>query len=124
MKNDNPILYTEAQWRNSPLSIARHYGKVMIGGEEYVICNKHGISLLELSNPRSPHYVPEDKAIPPGEPADLVMAKWLPVYRDEGRDMFLEIIKNGVTLKSALASIKETSSPKKEKIDNQTKLEL
>ena len=56
-----PILYTEEQWRDSQLSIARHYGGITINDEEYEIVNKKG------------------------GPADLVMKKWIPYYKKIGR---------------------------------------
>ena len=77
-----PILMTEEYWANSQLSIARYYGGIAIGKIDYRIVNKEGISLFELSDPESKHYVGDDKkAIEPGEPADLVQKVWIPIYR-------------------------------------------
>lgn len=38
-------------------------------------------------------------AIPPGEPADLVHADWIPVYKVLGRNKLLKLLKEGKTLK-------------------------
>lgn len=101
MRNET-ILMTENQWANSQFSIARYYGGVRINRKNYMICNKYGIKLVELSNPDSKHYVGDgNMAIPPGEPADLVLAEWIPIYKKLGRDRFIEIIESGVSLEEA-----------------------
>lgn len=102
-----PIIMEESYWMNTHLSVARYYGRIMFGKKEYSIVNKDGITLLELSDPDSPHYVQEEKAIPPGEPADLVQTEWVPVYRTLGRDKTIELVKSGKTLGEALKIIKE-----------------
>ena len=91
----HPIMMAESYWANSQFSIARHYGGIRLNGESYLICNKEGITIFELSDPASPYYVGDGvtKAIPPGEPADLVQYKWLPFYRAWGRNNFLRTIK-------------------------------
>lgn len=86
----NTILYTEEQWKNSPLSIARHYGGISVGGQHFTIVNKEGKDLYELSRTAKGQY-----AIPPGEPVDLVNDKYLKQYRKLGRDKFLAAVKNG-----------------------------
>lgn len=96
--NNFPPIIPEEYWVNSQLSIARYYGLAKINGEVYVVVDKHGISLLELSNPKSKHYVKEGFVIPPKEPADLVSGKWLPMYRKLGRGRLIELIKEGKTL--------------------------
>ena len=77
-------------------SIAKYYGgmKLQIGGENisYTIVNKEGKTLLELS-------VEAEKegrhmAIEPGEPADLLDNRYIPIYRELGRDRFLAMINN------------------------------
>ena len=93
------ILMTEKQWANSQFSIARYYGGIRINGKNYMICNKHGITLVELSNPTSKHYVGDSNmAIQPGEPADLVLAEWIPIYKKLKRNRFIEIIETGISL--------------------------
>lgn len=99
-ENDYPILMVEEYWRNSMLSIARIYGQINFNGHLYVIVNKHGETLLEISD-RMDKEGKDGMAIPPGEPADLVLSEWVPVYRRLGRDRVVELIKNHVPLKEA-----------------------
>lgn len=103
----NAVIMTEQCWANSQLSIARYYGGVKIDGHEYKIVNKEGVTLEELSNPSSKQYVKSGKAIPPGEPADLVRKDWIPVYRKLGRDRTLELVRDGVSLAEAKRIAKE-----------------
>ena len=94
-----PIVIEESVWMNSHLSIARHYGQVKINGNMYMLCNKSGITIFELSNPSSKYYVGDNNmAIPPGEPADLVRKDWIPIYKKLGRDRTIELVKNGIDL--------------------------
>lgn len=96
------IMLEESAWMNSQFSIARFYGGVKWNGKDYLLVNKEGITLEELSNPQSPHYVGDgEMAIMPGEPADLVMDDWLPVYRSLGREEFIKLLKRGVSLEEA-----------------------
>ena len=77
-------------------SIAKYYGgmNLKIGGENvsYTIVNKEGKTLLELSEEaeRSGRHM----AIEPGEPADLVDNRYVPIYRELGKDRFLAMIEN------------------------------
>lgn len=92
-----PILMSEEFWMNSHLSMARFYGGIHYTTDGvpryYIIVNKDGLTLHELSDPTNPHYVDGDKkAIPKGEPADLVLAEFVPAYRKLGRMRFLEIL--------------------------------
>lgn len=98
---ETPILMTEDYWRNSHLSVARFYGGVNFNGHRYVILNKYGMDLFECSFLAQKEG--RDKAIEPGEPADLVLATWQPVYRKLGRDKIIELIKNGTSLEDAKA---------------------
>lgn len=70
------------------------------------------ITLEELSNPRSKHYVKSGMAIPPGEPADLVRNDWIPIYKKLGRDRTIELVKNGIDLKEAKKIIKDKQNEK------------
>ena len=63
----NVVLIPEEVWMNSQLSIARHYGRITLNGNTYVICNKNGVTIFELSDPDSKYYVGDNKAIEPGE---------------------------------------------------------
>ena len=109
----NAIIMTKEYWANSHFSIARNYGQIEINGNIYVIVNKRGITIFELSNPNSKHYVGDDNmAIPPGEPADLVHFRWLPIYRALGREKTLELVKQNVSLEEAMQLIPENMRPK------------
>lgn len=103
----NAVIIMEQYWANSYFSIAKYYGGVKIDGHEYKIVNKEGVTLEELSNPSSKHYVKSGKAIPPREPADLVRKDWIPVYRKLGRDRTLELVRDGVSLAEAKRIAKE-----------------
>lgn len=101
------VIMTEEYWANSYFSVARYYGGIKVNGDEYKIVNKNGITLEELSNPNSNHYVKSEMAIPPGEPADLVRKDWIPIYRQLGRDKTIELVRNGIDLKEAKRIAKE-----------------
>lgn len=103
----NSVIIMEQYWANSYFSIARYYGGVKIDGHEYKIVNKEGVTLEELSNPSSKHYVKSGKAIPPGEPADLVRKDWIPVYKKLGRDRTIKLVRDGVSLAEAKKIAKE-----------------
>lgn len=103
----NSVIIMEQYWANSYFSIARYYGGVKIDGHEYKIVNKEGVTLEELSNPSSKHYMKSGKAIPPGEPADLVRKDWIPVYRKLGRDRTIKLVRDGVSLAEAKKIAKE-----------------
>lgn len=101
-----PILMTEEYWAYSQFSVARHFGGMKFNGENYSIVNKDGITVRELSDPDSKHYVEGDKVIPPGEPCDLIMDKWIPVYKKLGRERTIGLVKNGTSLEVAKQMIK------------------
>lgn len=73
-----PILIMSDYWMNSQLSVARFYGGIKFNGEEYVI-------------------------VPPKN--DLILSKWVPVYKKLGRDKTIKLIKEGVDLKEVMAKI-------------------
>ena len=102
------IIIEEGGWVNSYLSVVRYTGSVKFGDLAWTLVNKNGISLFDLSNPRSKHYVGDGAtmAIPPGEPADLVRNDWLHIYRVLGREKTIEIVKQGISLKEAEKLIK------------------
>ena len=99
----------EETWANSHMSIARYYGGIILNKEKYVVCNKHGITVFELSDPNSKYYVGdgEQKCIAPGEPCDLVNEKWIPVYKKLGRDRVLELVNQHKTLEECKKIAKE-----------------
>lgn len=97
-------MMTEEYWANSQFSIARYYGGITIGKKDYRIVNKQGRDLFELSDPESKYYVGDNnKAIEPGEPADLVLKEWIPIYRKLGRERFIEMLQNNPKLTLAQA---------------------
>ena len=110
------ILMEEGYWRNSQFSIAKYYGEinVKIGGEtiEYVIVNKEGKDIFECSS--EAQKAGRDKAIEPGEPADLVDKRYVPAYRKMGRKAFIEMIEefNDLTPKMAMDLAKLYVKPK------------
>lgn len=109
MKKFQPVMMVEEYWVNSQLSVARYTGGCILSGKIYVIVNKEGITLEELSFPWSRHYVGDDKmAIPPGEPADLIQVDWLPIYRKMGRKEFIKMLQDlpGITLAQAKERLK------------------
>jgi hypothetical protein len=74
------IIYPEEYWMNSQLSIARYYGGCIIKGKEYIIVNKEGVSMRKLADKAKIG----DVLIPKGEPADLILKEWQPIYRALG----------------------------------------
>lgn len=84
------ILMTEEVWANSQLSIARYYGGIHIDGYDYIIVDKLGRDLYECSFAAKKEG--RQKAIEPGEPADLIRKDFLRLYRSLGRDKFIEIL--------------------------------
>jgi len=86
-----PLAMMESFWANSQLSIARYTGRIKLGGFEYVICNKDGKDIFKCS--LEAEKAGREKAIEPGEPADLVRTDVLPFYRKLGREQFLRFCK-------------------------------
>ena len=86
------ILMEEEYWANSQFSVARYTGRIQVDGIVYVICNKEGKDIFECSI--EAEKAGREKAIEPGEPADLCDQRYLPVYRKLGREKFIELIKD------------------------------
>ena len=113
---NTPICMAEEYWASSPLSVARYYGRIKFNGHEYYIVDKLGRDLWECS--LAADRAGSDKAIPAGEPADLVRKDIIPFYKKLGRDKFLEVLgANPTSADEKLKAIyKEmTSKPKKVK---------
>lgn len=114
-----PILMRYEYWRNSMFSFVRMIGAVEWLGKIYVIVNKDGITLDELTDPESKYYLGDDAEvyIPHGEPSDLVMKEWVPIYKALGREKMLELAAKDTPLVEALKIVKEmktrTLRPKK-----------
>lgn len=90
-----PLLMTEEFWANSQLSIARYFGGVTFEGRKYIIVDKLGRDLFECSDIADKEG--REKAIEPGEPADLVLSTLRFAYRKLGRDRIIALIKEGKT---------------------------
>ena len=88
----NAIVMTEEFWANSQLSIARYYGRIKVDGHEYVIVDKRGKDIFECS--AEAEKAGRNKAIEPGEPADLCRTDFVPLYHKLGRDAFLQFLKD------------------------------
>ena len=103
----NAIVMTEQYWNNSQFSIARYYGRIHVGNHDYVIVNKDGKDIFECS--REAEKAWREKAIEPGEPADLCRVDFVPLYRQLGRERFLDFIKQNpdvFTVKQAKERLK------------------
>ena len=90
-----PLLMTEEFWANSQLSIARYCGEIVFDGRKYIIVDKHGRDLFECS--AIAEREGREKAIEPGEPADLILSTLRFAYRKLGRERIIELIKDGKT---------------------------
>lgn len=117
------ILMTKEFWANSQFSVARYYGGIKMGGVDYVIVNKEGKDLFECSI--EAEKAGREKAIEPGEPADLIDRRFIPFYKKLGRDAFiaeLEENKNMVDTE-LIAHFKAITKGKKKK-SNQISMNL
>lgn len=110
-----PICMAEDYWANSPLSVARYYGQIKANGHVYMIVNKEGKDIFELSV--EAEKAGREKAIEPGEPADLCRADFVKYYRKLGRDKFLQVLKdNPHSTDEELKNIlQKTKKPRKNK---------
>ena len=90
-----PLLMTEYFWANSQLSIARYYGEIIFAGRKYIIVDKHGRDIYECSAIADKEG--REKAIEPGEPADLIISTLRFAYRKLGRERIIELVKDGKT---------------------------
>ena len=90
-----PILMTEEFWANSQLSVARYFGGITFAGRKYIIVDKLGRDIFECS--AIAEREGKEKAIEPGEPADLVLSTLQMAYRKLGRERIIALIKDGKT---------------------------
>lgn len=88
----NAIVITEEYWRNSPLSVVRFIGTIKIESSTFIIVNKDGRDIFELSAKAEKEG--REKAIEPGEPVDLCRVEFVPIYRKLGRERFFQFIKD------------------------------
>ena len=100
-----PLLMTEEFWANSQLSIARYYGEITFNGRKYIIVDKHGRDIYECSAIADKEG--REKAIEPGEPADLILSTLRFAYRKLGRERIIELIKEGKTEDEIKALVKK-----------------
>lgn len=108
--NGMPICMAEEYWANTyPLVMARHYGGITIGRDEYIIVNKDGLDIFALST--IAERTGKEKAIEPGEPCDLVREDFVKYYKRLKRDRFLAILKE-----HSYASAEELKTIMEEKI--------
>lgn len=102
------IVITEEFWANSQLSIARYFGQVNVDGHTYIIVNKEGKDIYELSEEAEKEG--RRKVIAPGEPADLCRVDFIRYYRKLGREemlKFLEANPNVGELSGEKATVKK-----------------
>lgn len=107
-QNRLPIAMVEDFWRNSPLSFAAHTGRIKIDGVEYIIVDKRGHDIFECS--MEAEKAGREKAIEPGEPADLCRVDFVPIYRKLGRRRFIAFCKDNPDMwdiKTAKQRLKE-----------------
>ena len=90
-----PLLMSEEFWANSQLSIARYYGEIIFNGRKYIIVDKYGRDIYECS--AIAEREGREKAIEPGEPADLILSTLRFAYRKLGRERIIALIKDGKT---------------------------
>lgn len=109
-----PVCMTEQYWKNTQLSVAAHNGHVGVWGHEYVIVNKEGKDIFQCSI--EAEKAGREKAIEPGEPADLCRRDFVKYYRKLGRDAFLQVLKDNPT-----ATDKELAKIYKDKIKEDKK---
>lgn len=79
---ESAIIYRKQSWLNSQLSIARFYGGIKINGKLYIIC---------------------------GNANDLVLDKFVPIYRKMKRNDFIKVVteNKGLSEKELKAKMKE-----------------
>lgn len=110
-----PICMDESFWMNSQLSIARHFGRISNKGKVWCIVNSRGMDLFECTY--EAEKLGRDKAIPAGEPADLVRADFIKYYRKLGREKFRAVLKEHqyTSDKELEAIYNDLTKPKKKK---------
>lgn len=100
-----PLLMTEEFWANSHLSVARYFGGITFEGRQYIIVDKLGRDLFECSAIADKEG--REKAIEPGEPADLILSTLRFAYRKLGRERIISLIKDKKTEAEIKAMVKK-----------------
>ena len=101
----NAIMMTQECWRNTQLSAVAKFGGATLNGIHYIIVNKEGKDLFELTHEANRDG--REYAIPSGEPADMIDDRYRNIYRKVGRDKFIEWVKEGLELNEMKGRIKE-----------------
>ena len=104
----NAIVMSEEFWANSHFSIARYTGRINVDGHEYVIVDKRGYDIFECSS--EAQKAGREKAIEPGEPADLCRVDFVKIYRKLGREKFFKFLEQNpdvYTVKQAKERLKQ-----------------
>lgn len=89
---------TEAYWAGSQLFVARYSGSIKAFGQTYIIVDKEGRDLEELSITAHNKDDSSGYLIAPGEPCDLIDVRLQPHYRRLGRERILALLSSGATL--------------------------
>lgn len=108
MSNFTPICMSEEYWASSMFSVVRHTGEISISGHVFIIVNKDGKDIFQCSH--EANKAGRQKAIEPGEPADLVRRDFVKYYRRLKRDRFLQVLRDNPTAtdKELMKIYKET----------------
>ena len=110
--DDNaPLVITEEHWRQTPMSLAKYYGRIRLNDYEYWIVDKFGRDLFECSDIANKEG--RSMAIEPGEPCDLCRRDFMKTYRKLGRDRVLELLREGKSKKEIDEIAKEINNKKK-----------
>lgn len=94
-KAPTPLLMVEGYWMNTPLSVARHFGRIQYNKEIYIIVDKLGRDLWECTE--AAEREGREMAIDQGEPADLIWIGLQKHYKRLKRDRIIQLIKEGKT---------------------------
>lgn len=108
------ILMTEEYWANTHLSVVRYTGQIQMNGVHYIIVNKEGKDVFECSFEAEREG--REKAIPPGEPCDLIDNRFQKYYRKMGRDKFMQWLKERPNLSAELLLKELSKMIKREKL--------
>lgn len=91
--SNGPLVMAEEYWANSMFSVARYTGTIEVFGYVYIIVDTLGRDIFECS--AIAHKEGREKAIEPGEPADLCRLDFVPTYRALGREKIVQLLKEG-----------------------------
>lgn len=116
--NGHPILMTEEYWASSMLSPVRYTGSIRAWGIEYVIVNKDGKDIFQCSAEAAK--TGREKAIEPGEPCDLIDRRYIPIYKEVGRETFIKWLEEGLDMPEMKERLKTFHKPTAGDIHDQT----